>query len=136
MKKIKYFKLEEMPTQPGKYMITIDYSQAPELYTKGSFNILPARLMGLSYANYLRFCRDLFDAEIIGKRNLYPIAVFQKNEGSLALLQLLNNRMSLVLWERDHPEWRKHEEYITLKNSENQKLKEARKNNVYNTRKT
>jgi hypothetical protein len=56
----KYFYLEESVSQPGKFLVKIDFDQLPPMNTAGSYNILPARLLGLSYAEYLRFCRVSF----------------------------------------------------------------------------
>ena len=44
----------------------------PLKYTRGSYAILAARVMNLTYANYCRMCRDLYGAEIIGKNSYYP----------------------------------------------------------------
>lgn len=112
----KYFYAEESPYKEGKYVIKINFDYFPDITTKGSYNILPARLMGLSYANYLRMCRDLFDAEIIGKNSIYPIAYFndKTNANLQMLLRILNKRMELIesLKEKGIPEeykeeWRK-----------------------------
>lgn len=49
----------------------------PEIYDyiktqiKGSYNILPARLFGLSYAEYLRFVREKYGAILHGKDGGY-----------------------------------------------------------------
>ena len=42
----------------------------------GSYNILMARLMGLRFADYLRFVRDSMGAEIRGKGSIYCYPVF------------------------------------------------------------
>lgn len=115
MIKTEYFKLEESSSRPGKYVITIDFDKLPPMRTNGSYNILFARLMGLSYAQYLRFCRDIIGGEIVGKRTIYPIVYFSKNINSVAFVRLLNNRMNLIMWEREHPDWREHQDYLTQK---------------------
>lgn len=116
MKKIEYFVLEESPYRPGKYTIRINFDNFPSLLsTRGSFNILPARLLNLSYAQYLRFCRDIVGGEIVGKKTVYPIAYFDKTMTTNAFVRLLNSRMNLVVWEREHPDWREHQEYLAQK---------------------
>lgn len=116
MKKIEYFVLEESPTRPGKFTISLKFDRFPsQLRTSGSYNILPARLLNLSYAQYLRFCRDIVGGEIVGKRAIYPVAYFTKSVTTNAFLRLLNSRMNLVVWEREHPDWREHEEYLKQK---------------------
>lgn len=116
MKKIEYFYLDESPYRPGKYTIRINHDLFPtRMGTSGSFNILAARLMNLSYAQYLRFCRDIVGGEIVGKNTIYPVAYFNKTITVNAFVRLLNSRMNLVVWEREHPDWREHQEYLAQK---------------------
>ena len=115
MIKVEYFYLDESPNQPGKYILRVDFDKLPPIHTKGSFNILPARLLNLSYAQYLRFCRDVVGGEIIGKNTMYPIAYFNKSMTTNAFVRLLNTRMNLVMWEKEHPDWREHQEYLAQK---------------------
>lgn len=116
MTKIEYFSLEESPYRPGKYTIRINFDKFPsQLSTSGSFNLLPARLLNLSYAQYLRFCRDMVGGEIVGKKSVYPIAYFDKTMTTNAFVRLLNSRMNLVIWEREHPDWREHQEFLAQK---------------------
>ena len=77
MKKIKIFSREESVSYPGKYIIRVDLDKFHLNYTEGSYNVICARLMGLTYAQYLRMCRDCFGAEIIGKGSMYPVAYFK-----------------------------------------------------------
>lgn len=128
MIKKKYFALAENPYQPGKYMITIDFDLLPEMRTNGSYFVLFARLMNLSFAQWIRFCRDCFDGEVVGKKSLYPSVYFKKNTKTVALVRLLNSRMNYVIWEREHPDWREHEEYLTQKKEYMEKWKD-----VYNS---
>ena len=116
MTKVEYFVLEESPYRPGKYTIRLNFDNFPsQLSTEGSFNILPARLMNLSYAQYLRFCRDMVGGEIVGKNSTYPVPYFDKTMTTNAFVRLLNSRMNLVVWEREHPDWREHQEYLSQK---------------------
>ena len=132
MKKIEYFYLDESPYQPGKYTIRIDFDKMPAMTTMGSYNILFARLMNLSYAQYLRFCRDALGATIIGKRCMYPVPYFSKNGYSVGLVRLLNSRMNLVIWEREHPDWENHQKELEERQTTVAKYKEEVKN-VFNT---
>lgn len=115
MIKVEYFTLEESPYKPGKYTLRINFDKLPEMRTTGSFNLLPARLLNLSYAQYLRFCRDIVGGEIVGKNSVYPVAYFSKTITTNAFVRLLNSRMNLVIWEREHPDWREHQEYLAQK---------------------
>lgn len=116
MKKEKIFYRDESATQPGKYMIRADLDKFHLDSTDGSFNVIGARLMGLTYAQYLRMCRDEFGAEIIGKGNLYPYPVFKLSQGLQDLIDQLNARANLVLWEREHPDFEEHAAYVKEQN--------------------
>lgn len=116
MKKIKVFYRDESAMYPGKYMIRADLEKFYLGSTEGSYNIIQARLMGLTYAQYLRMCRDCFGAEIIGKDSKYPVAYFKPSKELDALIDNLNARANLVLWEREHPDFEKHAEYVKEKN--------------------
>ena len=108
MKTVRVFSRDESATQPGKYMIRADLEKFHLNYTEGSYNIIGARLMGLTYAQYLRMCRDVYGAEIIGKGSLYPYPVFKLSKGLNDLIEQLNARATLVLWEREHPDFEEH----------------------------
>ena len=100
----KYFYLEESPYYPGKYRVAMNFDILPGIRTIGSYNLLPARLLCLSYANYCRFCRDTLGAEIIGKGSMYPICYFKNTPEVQNLLQTLNTRANLILRERNNKE--------------------------------
>ena len=116
MIKQKIFYCDESATQPGKYMIRADLDKFHLYSTEGSFNIIGARLMGLTYANYLRMCRDVYGAEIIGKNTLYPYPVFKLSQDLNELIEQLNARANLVLWEREHPNFEEHAAFVKEKN--------------------
>ena len=116
MKREKIFYKDESATQPGKYMIRADLDKFYLLSTEGSYNIIGARLMGLTYAQYLRMCRDEFGAEIIGKGEKYPYPVFKLSKGLKDLIDQLNARANLVLWEREHPDFEEHAQIVKEKN--------------------
>jgi hypothetical protein len=116
MNKVKIFYREESASYPGKYIIRVDLDKFHLNYTEGSYNVIGARLMGLTYAQYLRLCRDCFGAEIIGKDSTYPVAYFKLSDGLNNLLDQLNARANLVLWEREHPDFNKHIDYVKEKN--------------------
>ena len=116
MKRVKVFYHDESATQPGKYLIRADQDKFHLDSTEGSFNVICARLMGLTYAQYLRMCRDCFGAEIIGKGDTYPVAYFKLSQELQDLLDNLNVRANLVLWEREHPDFEEHAEYVKEKN--------------------
>ena len=92
----KYFYLEESPNYPSKYRVAMNFDTLPGIRTTGSYNLLPARLLCLSYAEYLHFCRDQLGAEIIGKKSMYPVAYFSDTKSAEGLVNTLNSRMALA----------------------------------------
>ena len=117
MKKVKIFYREESPYYPGKYRIAMSLDEFYCDYTEGSYNVMQARLFGLSYPQFLRMCRDCFGAEIIGKGSLYPVAYFKFSKQLVDLVDSLNARANMVLWEREHPNFEEHAEYVKEYNS-------------------
>ena len=115
MKKIKCFMRDESASQPGKYIIRPVHENFHLDSTSGSFNVICARLMGLSYAQYLRMCRDCFGAEIIGKGDTYPVVYFKLSNELNELIENLNARANFVLWEREHPDFEEHAAYVKEK---------------------
>ena len=130
MKKVKVFYRDEAATQPGKYMIRADLDALYLKSTNGSFNVIGARLMGLTYAQYLRMCRDVYGAEIIGKGSLYPYPIFKLSQGLIDLVEELNARATLVLWEREHPDF---EEHAALVKEKHPRFYAEVMGNVYNS---
>ena len=116
MKKVKCFMREESASYPGKYIIRPIHDNFHLDSTDGSYNVICARLMGLTYAQYLRMCRDCFGAEIIGKGSMYPVAYFKLSQELMDLIEQLNARANLVLWEREHPDFEEHAAYVKEKN--------------------
>ena len=112
MTRVECFVIEESPFNPGKWVITPKHENFLLKSTTGSFNIICARLMNLSYAQYLRFCRDVVGGEIVGKGHKYPVVYFQRGERLQAFVRLLNTRANLVLWEREHPDWEEHQKML------------------------
>lgn len=92
-----YFYADESPHYGGKYLIRPNFNKLPLKHTTGSYNILMARLLNLSYPNFLRYCRDVHGAEITGKGSLYPVPYFTKGKGLDNLIKLLNENVKIVL---------------------------------------
>lgn len=115
MKRIKCFERGEAAAYPGKYVIRPIHENFHLDSTEGSFNVICARLMGLTYPEYLRMCRDCFGAEIIGKGSMYPVAYFKLSQELQDLINNLNARANLVLWEREHPDFEEHAEFVKEK---------------------
>ena len=100
----KYFYLDESPFYKNKYMICLNH----DLFlfpngTTGSFNVFIARVLNLSYADFLRYCRDKLGAELIGKNKRYVVPYFENNPAVTALIKLLNTRMEYIMHEHEFP---------------------------------
>ena len=82
----KYFYLEESPIYKNKYIIRLNHDKF--LFptgTSGSYNVFIARVLNLSYADYLRYSRDRLGAELIGKQSRYVMAYYDKNGNLLTM---------------------------------------------------
>ena len=112
MTKVKCFIRDESASHPGKWIVRPVLDNFHLDSTSGSFNVICARLFNLDYPQYLRMCRDCFGAEIIGKNSMYPVAYFKRSNELDALIDNLNARANLVLWEREHPDFEEHAEYV------------------------
>lgn len=89
---MKFFELEKSPYNIGYYMIRPIYEKLKiKKIGKGNYNILMARILGLSYPKYLRMCRDLYGATLIGKGHAVPIPYFKNKEKAQKLINLLND---------------------------------------------
>jgi hypothetical protein len=92
-----YFKIEESPYNPGKYLIRLVHENLPLGVVYGSCNVLAARVCGLSWAEYLRMCRDIYGAELMGKNEKYPVAYFTDLVKAKQLVAALNKQVSTIL---------------------------------------
>ena len=100
----KYFYLEESPIYKNKYIIRLNHDKL--LFptgTSGSYNVFIARVLNLSYADYLRYSRDRLGAELIGKQSRYVMAYYDKNQTTEAFIKLLNKRMEYIMNEHNFP---------------------------------
>lgn len=98
-----YFILETSPWSE-KYLLRplIEVMPFPR-GTTGSYMVLAARVMNLSYVDYLRFCRDQLGAELMGKNKKYVTVYFDKTPEVEAFVKLLNSRMDLIMKEQRDP---------------------------------
>lgn len=83
----------ELSPYSNKYFITIGddirkYFRGVRFYT-----IAPARVLGLSYDDYLRFARDEYNGVIVGKVG-QPIVYFENKQDIKKLQTLLNKYWS------------------------------------------
>lgn len=85
-------------------VIPKDYEVFP-MNTKagGSYNVAPARLLGISYADYIRWLRTSYPDDILveGKGHKYPVVLWKKGENLFKFIRLLNLKMSLALGHKE-----------------------------------
>ena len=94
---LKAFYLDTTPFYKNKYVIRVN----PEVMNfptgmSGSFNVFIARVAGLNYPDFLRYCRDELDAEIVGKNGYYLAAYFPNSKKVEDFVQLLNRRIEVI----------------------------------------
>lgn len=100
----KYFYLEESPSYANKYLIRMNHEMFLFPHgTSGSYNVFVARLLNLSFADYLRYARDRLGAELIGKNNRYVVPYYNNDLPTSAFVKLLNSRMEYVMNEHKFP---------------------------------
>lgn len=98
-----FFYLDGSPTYKDKFMIRLNHDKflfSPGF--SGSFNIFPARLLGLNYIDYLRYCRDVLGADLIGK-NRFVVPYFDQTKEVKMFVKLLNTRMKYIMDEHENP---------------------------------
>ena len=67
----------------------------PFFKPSGSYNVLKARLFGLSYASFLRMARDVYGAQLRGREG-YSIEYFTSKEKAISFCKELNCRLNQV----------------------------------------
>jgi hypothetical protein len=101
----KYFYLQNHPVYQDKYIIYFDYPTDYFLNgTSGSYDVFIARLLNLSYPDYLRWARDRLGAELIGKNKRYIKVLFNGNNPTVQIfIKVLNKRFEYIINEHDFP---------------------------------
>lgn len=86
---MKAFRVDQSPLS-GKYMIYFGdevYAYFKNPYYCGYY---PARVLGMDFVEYFRFCRDQYHGTIYGKEG-YPYIQFEKEQDAQDLCKLLNS---------------------------------------------
>ena len=102
---MKYFIKEKYSGLEGTVRISIDYNENKKIqqkhfpYIKSSYSILMARLLNLSYVDFLRFCRDELQGILVGKTGFtFPVFYEDNNKVDL-LINILNKNLELAITE-------------------------------------
>ena len=101
----RYFYLQNSPVFQDKYEI---YFDCPTKYfpngTDGSYDVFIARLLNLSYPDYLRYARDRLGAELVGKNKRSIKVLFNYDNPTVQIfIKMLNKRMEYIINEHDFP---------------------------------
>ena len=83
------------PTTNGSYMVGIDCDVLYNHCSEGSYNIVGARVLGLSYPQYLRFLRDEFGAKLKGKVG-YSYAIWENEEDCKKAVNEINSHWKKI----------------------------------------
>lgn len=78
------------------FAIGFKTDKLPFIMKHGSYNVLSARLMNLSYDQYLRYCRDYYGAKLIGKNSYYVVPVFPNEQSAILVGQEIDKRAKEV----------------------------------------
>lgn len=114
----KYFYLEDSPYLETWSTLRPQIEKMPfPNGTKGTYGLLVARLLGLSYGEYMRFARDVLGAQVIGKGEKYPRVYFRSTPEVQQFMKLLDKRMEMIMYDRAHP-------YAILENTDGTMRKE------------
>lgn len=92
----------------GTWMVGLTdagYKMITPYCPSGSYNIVAARVLGLSYPDYLRFVRQNYSATLRGREG-YSYAIYKNRKDCVAVVTLLNDT------------WRKVEAVIISKMNE------------------
>ena len=98
-----YFAFEE--ADANRFLLKCNPELIPMFTSQiyGAPATLASRMAGLSFPQYLRYCRDVLGAEVVGRKKLYPIVYFKKTPAATQFVKLLNSRMELIVSEYEHP---------------------------------
>ena len=92
----RYFYLERVKDMPDRVRIRCNNELLNE--DAGAWlETLPARLLGLRYDDYILFCKQNFNAPIIGRHSLYPYPIFYRDELLRQFVKILNCRLGYIL---------------------------------------
>lgn len=76
---MKAFFLDQVPWDLNSYIISNNFDQIPMPTIYTSYQLLQARLVGMTYAEFLEFCRDYLGAQVIKRINMRYASVYFKN---------------------------------------------------------
>lgn len=92
-----YFLPEENP-HGSYYVKLVNYHLVPGyMHLGGSLILIASGILNMSYSDYLRMCRDVYNGELIGKNWVYPSVRFKNESDAWRLCNLLNPIMDMYV---------------------------------------
>ena len=108
MMRIKYFIAQPILKELAAPCVVIPNAEVfPIDAPDASYDILPARILGLDYPTYLRFLRDAFPnaVTLIRRDNDFICPLWKRGSRELSVfVRLLNAKMTLALMKEDNNE--------------------------------
>jgi hypothetical protein len=92
----KYFYLEREKGTQDRVRIRCNH-ELLNVESGAWLEVLPARLLGLRYDEYLLFCKQNFGSPIIGNHSLYPYPIFYRDEILRQFVRVLNYRLNFII---------------------------------------
>lgn len=96
---MKAFETEESALATEKFRINFTEHDFIGEIPAGTYNAVMARLMGLTYPNFLRYARDNFDAILVGNTG-YSYLIFNNKANCDRLVKELNRRWGIMIQKR------------------------------------
>lgn len=95
---MKYFRVEENAFEKGKTSILFNDDFYYWVgFIDGSYNVFLSRLYGLTYAEFLRYIRDNFNASLYGKGHKYISFNFNNKNDAIKLAKELEVRFDKMV---------------------------------------
>lgn len=90
-----YYTIEQSPYSPkGEYTLMSTELITSHFHPAIPYSLLPAKVMNLTYASYLRMCRDVYGARLSGKSHRFVVPYFPTKESAEPLAGELNRRLT------------------------------------------
>ena len=88
---LNFFYLDESTINPPFFCLRLNGDNPNwKVVGRANFNILPARMLGVDYCDYLQFCKEKLDARIFGKDCEVPYVLFRDNQATRDFVKYLN----------------------------------------------
>lgn len=92
---MKAFFLDEVPWQAEGYIISNNFNEIEMPMINTSYQLLQARLVGMTYSQYLDFCRECLGAQVVRhKRAKYASVYFKDTPDVKKFIDILNQNFN------------------------------------------